>query len=219
MSSNLARRAVARPAQAAEPQRDERERPQGEPEHVPEAQPETKAEQHPSQKAVAQAQQRAMDESQVIGGRPNPRNPDAKTHKVAQTRPPIFDVTNMTGEDAKKMLKKLLEQRANQVNFAIAKAIRWNNGTEPNVQGGELVSARDTGSISVYGFARRPLTLYAGQWMALARYMPDILTFLKSNLDDINVYVEKRLGNKSKNISAEDVQAALQLFCIEQKGE
>lgn len=155
--------------------------------------------------------QRAINESTTIGGAP--------TEQVQRgSRRPILDVTGKTHDELVEMLKKLLDEQeagrgANGGVFPLTKAVRWNNGEEPNVQNGEIVSARDTGSISAYGFARRPLTLYASQWVGLAHYMPDILRFIEANLEGVNGYSAERLGNRSKELSAEDLQAALALFC------
>lgn len=41
------------------------------------------------------------------------------------------------------------------------------------------------GGVSVYGFGRWPITLYAEQWTKLAQFMPQILEFVEANHDNL----------------------------------
>lgn len=168
----------------------------------------------PNPHAVEAAKQRALEEG-FMGSKANQQGaPSSRLSRRIAQRAPMVDATKLTKAEAVTMLNQLLAQQ--QRGFAVAKAIRWNNGAEPNIQNGQLVSARDKGGISVYGFSRNPVTLYAGQWLALAQYMPDVLRFIDEHREEINEYVEQRLGNKSKEVSEDEVEAALNLFCIGQ---
>lgn len=207
---------------------DEEEQVQGEPESLEPEEDELSAptSQEPVQVSVRAQQaaiKRAAAESQTIGGRPNP----AMERSETATRPLAarlavakgMDLSKMSKAEMLDMVQTLLEERRRAPGIALQKMIRWNNGSDPNfAENGEVVSARDTGSISVYGFARRPTTFYAGQWVALAHYMQDILHFIEKNLEDINQYVSQRLGNESKRLEPEDVEKALALFATEQSG-
>jgi hypothetical protein len=169
--------------------------------------------------AVREAQDRALRESQTIGGRPGPAATTRGTsRKLVATKLPEMDVESMSREEMIEAIKRLSTQRQGAVVIPLMKAMRWNNGAEPNyADNGEMISARDSGSISVYGFMRRPITLYPSQWVQLAHYIPDVLHFIESNLDAMNDYVNERLGNESKALAPEEVEAALKLFVIEQE--
>jgi|SRR5688572_13607132 len=169
--------------------------------------------------AVREAIDRANMESQTLGGKPGPaaQTPGSARRAITtQKLPMIQNVDEMSREQMIELIQQLAAQR--RVGVPIQKALRWNNGAEPNISdNGELISARDTGTISVYGFGRRPVTFYAGQWIQLAHYMPDILHFIANNREAMNEYVEQRLGNKSKELSKEEVDGALSLFVGEQE--
>ena len=176
--------------------------------------------------AVGRAIERANNESQTKDGRATANMQQGEQRSEDSTaapkqitprgRQPLANLAKMNKQELIEYLQDL-EERISKGGFGqtINKAIRWNNGEEPNVQNGEVVSPRDSGSISVYGFARRPLTLYAGQWVQLAHYLPAILEFIEEHQDDINQYVEQRLGNGSKAVTSDEVKNAQALFCAE----
>lgn len=168
---------------------------------------------------LRETQERAARESQTIAGRPGPASRATGITRKVVMRLPEMDVDGMDVDQLRAALREAQARRMAMPAMAIQKAIRWNNGAEPNVgDNGEVISYRDTGSISVYSFGRRPVTFYAGQWIQLAHYMQSILHFIQQHREAMNAYVEKRLGNKSKEVSQEDIEGALMLFVSEQEG-
>lgn len=57
-----------------------------------------------------------------------------------------------------------------------------------------------TGAIALYGFGRFPLTLYASEWEDLARVLPSILNYIRSQ--------PYGLWRSSKELHAQEEQAA-----------
>jgi hypothetical protein len=45
--------------------------------------------------------------------------------------------------------------------------------------------SQEKGCLSVYGLGRFPVTLYGGQWLRLAKAIPDLVTFIEDNRDQM----------------------------------
>lgn len=150
----------------------------------------------------------------------------AKRHGVA----PVLDTKGLSRAE----LEALLRQYHAKVNSGSAQqfSIRFNDGSErtfytagekayadgPDLKkgqiakGGELKSARDSGGLSVYGFGRNPISLYAGQWIELAESMPEILRVIKEKRVAIDAYIATKIGNSKQAINAAALDAQLALF-------
>ncbi len=72
--------------------------------------------------------------------------------------------------DRIKELESLLAAQQAQFNALVASKV-------PSL--GIKVSTK--GAVSVYGLGRWPVTLYAGQWQALAKRMHDVEAFISAN--------------------------------------
>lgn len=127
---------------------------------------------------------------------------------------PVYDVENMSVEEMKKALATLQSQIA--TGSVTTRSFRFNDGAEktfyvegeeirdPNTgkltgkkaKGGEVKSPRDSGTISVYGFQRNPISLYPRQWLELAAFMQDIVGFIFLNHEHINEYLRTRKGGE-----------------------
>jgi hypothetical protein len=44
----------------------------------------------------------------------------------------------------------------------------------------------EKGCLSVYGLGRFPVTLYGGQWLRLAKAIPDLVAFIEENRDSMS---------------------------------
>ena len=44
----------------------------------------------------------------------------------------------------------------------------------------------EKGCLSVYGLGRFPVTLYGGQWLRLAKAIPDLVQFIEDNRDSMS---------------------------------
>ena len=136
---------------------------------------------------------------------------------------PVLDTKNMSKEDMEKMLQNLYAKVNTPSNGAFS--IRFNDGSDPapdrQVDGKTVPgSKRDSGAISVYGFGRNPVTLYAGQWIELlGTSAHSILSAIQQKADDIDAYIAKKTGNHKQDLNRAQLKAALALFSRSENSE
>lgn len=143
---------------------------------------------------------------------------------------PIFDTSGMSKAQLEAKLQELYAQ-ANSNQGGVF-SIRFNDGSEAThyeageklrdangrltdkvAVGGEVKSARDSGTLSVYGFGRNPVTLYAGQWLdLLATRSHAILSVINEKADSIDAYISRKTGNTKQTLNRELITSALARF-------
>lgn len=134
---------------------------------------------------------------------------------------PVVDIDKLDDSQVRSMLANLLSRQS--TSREAVKTIRFNDGTEAThytkgekmltggiAKGGEVKSARDSGTLSCYGFGRNPISMYANQWIELLQYGPAVLRFIGENLDHINEYVRTRnKGSVERDIDLATVNTLL----------
>lgn len=140
------------------------------------------------------------------------------TRKVIE---PTVDVASLSEEEARSMLARLLASRSSLRDST--KTIRFNDGTESTLEwedeaktkpkmdpktGRQVGSARNSGTISIYGFGRNPISLYPNQWLDLLLFGQDIAEFIAAKEGAINAYLTRRQGEKAQLVN---VDAVIQL--------
>jgi hypothetical protein len=133
---------------------------------------------------------------------------------------PVLDIDAMSEDEVRAALKRLQSQQGTQ--RGATRTIRFNDGSDPTYYtagdklldsqgrvtnktavGGEVKSARDSGTMSIYGFGRNPISLYPSQWLELCAFMPDIVNFVGSNVDHINTYLQEHSKGRADRINEE----------------
>lgn len=156
-------------------------------------------------------------------------SPKTATQVHRSLKQPVADTSNMSRDELIAELSRLQAQRG--PSRSATKTIRFNDGKEPNLyaagdkmldsfgkatgkiaKGGEVKSARDSGTISVYGFGRNPMSMFAGQLLEFLAFGPDIAVYIRDNADWIDEYVAGKVGNTSRNINRELLDQVLEQF-------
>lgn len=169
--------------------------------------------------AVASAGGTVSNET-VAAGKPTTA---VQAHRTLKQ--PVVDVSKLSEEQAKSMLASLMAQRGSSRDAV--KTIRFNNGTESTfyapgekmrdgkiAEGGEVNSARDSGTLSIYGFGRNPISLYANQWIDLFLFGGAVVDHIVANADAINAYVRAKAGNEggARDINVEGLLSLKSCF-------
>lgn len=144
----------------------------------------------------------------------------AKPRSAVQVRrsviQPTMDVDSMDEAAVREALKRLQAQRA---NGTVQKTIRFNDGSDATfyaqgeellddrgrktgkvAKGGEVKSARNSGTISMYGFGRNPISLYPSQWLELFEFAPEVVQYILNHQEHIDDYIAKK-GNAERKIN------------------
>jgi hypothetical protein len=154
------------------------------------------------------AAEAAETAAKVSGAATEPVAPKSAVQVRRSVIQPTLNVDEMTDEQVRETLKRL---QARQSRFNdVQKTIRFNNGTETTfysqgekmygggiAKGGEVKSARDSGTLSLYGMGRNPISLYSNQWLELLEFGPDICTFIVNHQAEIDEYIAKANAGNS----------------------
>jgi hypothetical protein len=122
---------------------------------------------------------------------PVTRTENMSTKNNARTLP--FTVAAAPSDELARMARQLAEMQAENERLKVAAATR---------QAGRLsVKVSAKGCASVYGLQRMPLSLYPSQWERLAKFLPEILAFIRENKDrefEVEEYTKDETGKSVK---------------------
>lgn len=157
-----------------------------------------------------------------------------KTAAQASLKQPILDVSKMDEDEVRLRLQELLTKQAAQGDRVAQRTIRFNDGSETiyyeageqmreggKAKGGEVKSARDSGTLSIYGFGRNPISLYANQWLDLFQFGGEVVDHIAANADHIDEFVRTKRGNESgkRDVNMAAVERLQEVFAKLQGSE
>lgn len=153
----------------------------------------------------------------------------AKT-SVTKTRAPLGDLSKMSQEELLAIIEK--QQSELSQSTTSVHSFRFNNGTEPTFYAegddlkdrrtgklhavGDLKSPRDSGTFSLYGFGRNPISVYPNQAIEMAVVLMDgILPYIKDNQAAIDAYLATRPNFRNSNkVAITDLEGVLSRWSV-----
>lgn len=155
--------------------------------------------------------------------------PSTAVQTVKRIAQPVLDVDKMSEDEVRAALKRLNAQQGS--SRGMTKSFRFNDGTAPTkyekgdkildasgkptgkiAKGGEVKSPRSSGTYSIYGFGKNPVSLYPSQWIELAFFMPDIIRDIHANADHIDEYLQEHSKGRADLVNREALSQLLEQF-------
>lgn len=134
-----------------------------------------------------------------------------QAHRTVSNPVAEVDLSKLSVDELREFATKLQAKQARAAERESTKLIRFNDGSDPNIyeagqkmldgkiaKGGEVKSARDSGTISVYGFGRQPISMFPNHLISFAGWLLDsVLPFIASNEEAINAYAKTKPNYKA----------------------